>query len=504
MRKDSKGQITVALALLFLVLSTAILWLTDGMRLYFLKGLARDALEGAGEEVTANYDRSLYQRYRLFVLDPRENSYIESDGEDYIKKYLGDSSGKSISSGNLLITNKFSILDENGKYFMDQINQWMKYKKISDGKQALEKLAGHYEEVKENTKDITDQIESAEEKEMSYENEAEKDGQEGESEEKEDSRWKELKETLDDILHSGILHYAAGDREISSLEISVEKLEKAPSKNQGDYGEAVEVPAISFSGIKRLKNILKEIAGKGEEGEEKELSLGEEYLILDYVEDNFRKWTDESWDFSTALHYEMEYLIGGKNKDEENLKYVANKIFLIRFAVNYAYASQDAVLVSQAEAIGSVIGGTLGMPVLAEAVKVVLLSALSYGEALLDVHTLFAGKKVPLLKDASTFTLSFENAGRHLREKTIVKEGEVNIDYTDYLKMFLGIRMSKKSTFLRMADIMQNDIQLDEEGFLMKEALVFFQWETDFQCVNWFKFANVSETQIHIEGSAGY
>lgn len=501
MIKDRKGQITVSLALLFLVLSMAILWLMDGIRLYTLEGLTKDALEGAGEEVTANYDQSLYQRYHLFALDPRERQYIESDGQNYIKMYLGDQQENNVKCGDLALVNEISVLDQGGIYLKTQINEWMKYKKILDVKQKVEEIAECYKEVKKQTEDAEKQILDAEKAEELYEKAEKSEEEETQPEKqegKEDYRWKELKDTLDDILYSGILLYVTGDREVSNLQIS---LEDAPSSVENKTSDQISIPDISFSGMKELVKVLD---NNLDARENEKLSFREEYLLLEYIEDNFRKWTDETWDFSSVLHYEMEYLVSGKENDKDNLKYVADRIFLIRFVMNYAYASTNSTLVSQANAIGAVVSGAFGMPVLEEAVKVVLLASLSYGESLLDVHSLFEGKKIPFMKDTATWTISFENAGMHLKEKTIVKEGTMNMDYVDYIKLLLGTKMNTNKQILRMADIMQSNIRLDEEGFLMKDALGAFGWEADFECISWFKGGDGSKTIINITGTAGY
>ena len=48
---------------------------------------------------------------------------------------------------------------------------------------------------------------------------------------------------------------------------------------------------------------------------------------------------------SSGLNYQVEYILGGKNSDRENLKSVATKLLLIRQGVNMAYLISDGVRV---------------------------------------------------------------------------------------------------------------------------------------------------------------
>ena len=110
---DERGQITVFLSLLFLVLMMSFLFIVEGVISYSASSLGEDAVKGAGESIMANYDRELFKNYHLFFLDKtvsREHAVIlediyEGDGQGYILRDMGSTNGtwlngKKIKRGN--------------------------------------------------------------------------------------------------------------------------------------------------------------------------------------------------------------------------------------------------------------------------------------------------------------------------------------------------------------------------------------------------------------------
>ena len=88
MLRREEGQITVFVALLFFVLMGVSLCVLEGMYSFSESALAESAIKGAGNYVLANYNRSLFDRYHLFFLDPREREQVEQDGKAYLSAIL--------------------------------------------------------------------------------------------------------------------------------------------------------------------------------------------------------------------------------------------------------------------------------------------------------------------------------------------------------------------------------------------------------------------------------
>ncbi len=68
---EEKGQITVFLSLLLIVLIGFSFVVVEGVSSYSASALGEDAVKNAGENILANYDRELFNKYHIFFLDPR-------------------------------------------------------------------------------------------------------------------------------------------------------------------------------------------------------------------------------------------------------------------------------------------------------------------------------------------------------------------------------------------------------------------------------------------------
>lgn len=464
-------------------MASVLLCILDGIQIYLNEGLAADAMCGAGKVVTANYNRALYERYHLFFLDSREKSFIVSDGMGYVTSYCSQNRG--ICCKQIRVIEQTGILEEDCKGLKEQIKDYVVYQKIEEEKQKLLELKNYQEDTNQKAQEQIEEIKGFDEgltvgdekKEDKVEDEenASEDEQDVLNRQKENIKWKELKALLKSIFHSGILLYVADERAVSHLKIDLEGI---PSEEYGSEQRDINLD-LSFDNIRELMKLLKSQQEDIIVDFEK---LESDLFLLSYLDKNFRDWQDSSWNADTALRYEMEYIVAGKDNDNDNLKHVAERIFLSRFVANYGYILTDAVLVTRADEMAIAVTGVLGVPEVKEAVRQILLAALSCGEALLDVHTLFAGKKVPLLKNRDTWMLSFENAIPILKEKTLVAEGEKSLSYKDYMKLFLLIKGRKGKKELRMADIMQWNIKLDQPDFELKQCIASYMWEADFLC----------------------
>ena len=132
---------------------------------------------------------------------------------------------------------------------------------------------------------------------------------------------------------------------------------------------------------------------------------------------------------------------------------------------------------TQINTMASAITGVMGMPQTMKAVQVLIRMAISYGESLLELHTLFSGGEVPLIKDKTTWNLTLKTMAEQLRNKQIVKKGKKNISYKDYLKLFLLTKGNSRTVCYRMMDLMQENIASKEPGFLMENCLFSYSWK---------------------------
>ncbi len=109
---------------------------------------------------------------------------------------------------------------------------------------------------------------------------------------------------------------------------------------------------------------------------------------------------------------EVEYIIYGDNGTTKTYA----TIFGIRLAMNciYAFTSQD--IRDGAYAIAAMMFGTPPLTALIPVAKNGLIFAVAIAESGLDLSQLKEGKAVPLVKDNSTWCISFKNLGNFLKE----------------------------------------------------------------------------------------
>ncbi len=164
-------------------------------------------------------------------------------------------------------------------------------------------------------------------------------------------------------------------------------------------------------------------------------------------------------------------------------------IFLIRFALNlladfqyYMMSTGDGYkpVMAAATAISTATCGILP----AGLVQLAIVMALTVAESVADLNALKEGKKVILLKSKDDLVVSFNSDSLEKNDLVISKgdassdEEKLSLAYSDYLKVLLFLKLLSDTTadaiYQRTADVIQVNMQQKEEGFLMKDANVYF------------------------------
>lgn len=480
---EEKGQITVFLSLLLLVLIGFSFVVVEGVSSYSASALGEDAVKNAGENIFANYDRELFNKYHIFFLDPREKNYILSDGKAGVDQYFSGNSFFNVFCNSLEMTEEVSAVEEDGLYLKHEIREWMKYRQEEKMKDALKQLINN---VKKNNADRKEYQNEVEEDtgniEQSEENKAEEDKAEEEtvSQEAQKGRttWKEIKEALQLLTKTGILFYVSDHPEQLSRKSIPEGNLPSRAKKREQEEHKVEEFLFSESGLKGIKSMLSVDFSINTDS----ILWTKENYIVPYIEECFLDYSEEGREEKNdvqeqVLAYEKEYLIKGQPSDLDNLKRVANDILLLRFINNYIFTGRDAEIQSQVNLMASALTGVVGIPQTTKAVQIMLRAALSYGESLLELHTLFEGGEISLTKDRGNWNLELKTMVKQLKEKKTVKKGRHNISYKDYLKVLLFMKGNSTILCYRMMDIMQENIACKEAGFLMENCLFSYKWK---------------------------
>ena len=183
-------------------------------------------------------------------------------------------------------------------------------------------------------------------------------------------------------------------------------------------------------------------------------------LYIDYLVNNYSSYTNNLK--HDGIQYEVEYLISGSESDVQNLASVVEQILLIREAANYATILDNPSLVAQADAVAHILAGFTFNEAIIQVVKYGLIAAWAYAESTLDVRTLLAGGKIPLIKTLDDWNSDIYHLSTIADINTKAKESETGIGYKEYLMAFLALR-SESTTGMRALDVMENALSNTED-----------------------------------------
>lgn len=161
----------------------------------------------------------------------------------------------------------------------------------------------------------------------------------------------------------------------------------------------------------------------------------------------------------SALDYELEYLIAGKNVDSHNLESVVNRLLLTREAANMVSLYSDKERMEGIRAFSRAVSIFLLNPELAEPIEVLVVTVISSVESVKDVKTLLKGGRVPLMKESEDWDTTLEN----VFSKDEREESSEGLSYRDYLRIFISTQKKQKLTD-RFMDILEQNVKKQTES----------------------------------------
>ncbi len=175
----------------------------------------------------------------------------------------------------------------------------------------------------------------------------------------------------------------------------------------------------------------------------------ERVLYQQFLELNFDCFGSEK-ERAGGLSYELEYIAAGKSSDRENLKSVIRQLLLLREGANYLYLQTDTAKREEALALAAAIAAAVGIAPAAEIIAQGILAAWAYAESVLDVRTLLAGGKIPYRKTAATWSSSLSGLGALADSSFRAKESAQGEDYRGYLQKLLYLKSAKSLNYRAM------------------------------------------------------
>lgn len=378
----------------------------------------------------AQYDREVFKEFDLFVLDapgeeePDLASLCETM-EDYVRPVLSQN-GRRLSLKQASLEGYLLMTDEGGEPFYRQAVQYMKETLGLSGAQLLLRRMQERQRKTVKAEDAGAQAESEEGLEA-YEREMRDAGQKS-------LEAKEAKEGETGTAEGGS---AFSDGETVQVENPIPAVRRVRWMG---LLELVFPPDKQLSDKKASSGVLASARRlcRGmalSKSYKKDRSLAAQVLFQQYLLERLGNLQSPG---EGVLAYQIEYVLGGKKGDEENLRLMAKKLLLVREGVNLAALTADAGRRAQTGALANAIASGFLIPPAAGVIETALLLCWAFGESVLDVRELLAGGRVPLVKEPKDWQLSLENLPDLISRLDVDRrDSKDGMSYQDYLQVFL-------------------------------------------------------------------
>ena len=454
-----RGSITVFLALILSASLVFVLVVTEASRYAGLRLTARQAGTTAADSLFASFNRNLLEDYGLLFYDGGRGTesirceLIEND----FQHYYYENANKSIAllGGSFFrigrvdasVTEIITAVDYNGEIFVRSALDFFKYDAVSEIldriQEQLELISqGDYiKEASENSdkSSLLEQIKPLEPADSGSEQE----GEEGFDHERlENSINESAIGAAERVRARGWLWLALpGDKTISGKKLNMTGL---PSEADRD--------------LRKLNNTNSVFD-----------SISDRVLFNEYLLATFPCFVSETPE--TGPHYQLEYLITGKQSDDKALKSVLDKMLLTREGMNMLHIFTSGPKRTAVEELTMLLVGWTGIAPLIAVVEVGLIAAWAYAESIMDMRILLSGGKVPLVKTEEDWSLHLSTLVEFfLGADTTARNHDKGLSYEDYLRLQLFAADSHDLAY-RAMDLIQTSQRETNPGFTMSSQI---------------------------------
>ncbi len=470
------GSITVFLSLSLTIMITLICTTIENVRVNGLSTHLDMAADSALDSLFASYDRQLMEKYGLLFLNGSGGNteysdlYLRNELQEWIQYELIPRLDISLSGitmypmnlEEIRILNTVRATDFGGTVLEREVVDYMKYKEVGA---ITDKLFG-WKEIVEKGESEQEQIQNAEKKlnETNWGNELIVD-----ETVLSPLEHNIIKEASDNVAEEAAEseHQFDSERYKESIEKSI--IHQAEEVKENGFWKLIIPSGTSISGIKIQKEVLPSMTSVTQiEWENKNLAEEAARMVLygEYVLEYCSNFTSNKE--KSGLQYETEYILFGKESDDDNLKTCVNRLLWIREGLNAAHILASAQKMESALALATTIVGWTMIPALITAAQLVIVGVWAYAESLLDVRRLLNGKKVALVKTEGSWQLGIEGLKDFFNgAKQNEIEDEDGILYEDYIRILL-LMMNKTEKYYRTMDVIQQNMKQISPNFEMK------------------------------------
>lgn len=477
---NNRGYVTVFLTLILLAMLGVAATVIKICEFENARTKTSTALSSAMSGELANYDRFIFDRYHILLMDKNAGDAGEGQLEQSIQDSLQTDLGDEYTVNSVELSGVTGILDDDCKEFKRQINQNFNYQvaeKLVD--KIIEKTKGEDEPIDQDTLDDIDS-DIDEKQKLIKDDDSDSDDSEKNNDSNNSKNKVDLKKT-DDESDSG---KNKDDKSDDSKKTDKKETTKDPRKTLKTYTDAGIASLILPENVTLSGNVVDySNLPSGKKTGNKLQNIGTEFNNLDrmkldsrktvgwgteivtdvesisYAGEYFNCLTEKKYD-DTYLNLEMEYIIAGEDTDGGNYKQVVDEILLIRFGFNMAYIITDSVKMGECATIAA--GICWYFPFAEPVVQYLLAGCWAYIESVADLYLLVRGHSIPYLKTFDTWMTDFESLGRLSELSAEETDSESGLNYKEYLMILIALK--GKTRYYRMLDIMQMNANMKYNG----------------------------------------
>lgn len=457
-----RGSVTVFLALVLVLVLSFVFSLLEGARFCCLQNRARTVTDICMQSLFGNYHAGVWEDYHLLFLDGswQEGEFsIDKSARKMMEELSRNLSGGSnmmgekgwefveMTAADMEITQFQLASDNEGKVFQSQVSRQMKLEAAESVLEELFQVKELGQEAEKETQGKEDKWNQAwealeEAEEIQEENVSqEEEGQQAESEQEETAAESEIENPMDyvkELKHSTMLTLVLEDTsQLSTKALQDTDGMETRQLQSGNWNEAAETGIL------------------------------DRMWLQYFIQKHYSNYTaeSESGPAQRMLDYEMEYLIGGKDSDSENLETVVYELLALREAMNFITIMGDTEKKELALGIATAAVGFTGILPLIKAVQIGILLAWSFVESIMDIRTLLKGEKIPFLKRPEQWSGNLENCRSSVEGNGSSEADSTGLTYTQYLQILLFL-LSQKTINYRCMDVIEQNEQVKMDGML--------------------------------------
>lgn len=460
--KALRGSITVFASLSLLLTASFLLVLLEAARVKGLDAYSRMQRVNAMESVFSMYDRELFDRYGIFLLDgsfgsgtlqfSQINGYLQAYSQKNLRPLIPAQAWKNVhnfyqaDATDASVTGYLLATDYDGAPFRKMAVESMKaaypaelaetlYENLRSADQAMAQAQQSQSAMDQAQEDIR-----AAKEQRAQEAEAEESGETHSQPPPEVS----VENPMDVIK-------ALREKDILTLVLPA--------------GSRASVKSIQGAQTLEYRSLL-----HGNEPWQKEGGWYENVLYQQFLQTHFAYYQN-GYSSDGVLDYELEYIQAGKKTDRENLKSVVRQLLLLREGVNFLYLQTDTAKQQEAHGIAMALAAGFGIAPAVEVIAQGILAAWAYAESILDVRALLAGGKVAWMKTAESWSSSLSGLGGLLSGGAQAKHQDNGVDYKGYLQKLLWLK-SERALNYRAMDLLELRAGMSSEKTRNMNAMV--------------------------------